>query len=260
MLFPTCFDVAARIRKVTNDPDSTLEQVATVVQADPLISSKLMLLANSAVNAASQPAREVGTAIARLGLTVVRSTSLTLAMRQMLLLKNMVNFADMTHQLWEHSLLTASACKVVAQRMTRLDPNEAYFTGMVHDLGAFYMVYRATQYPELVARPQSLKHLVVQWHESVGMTLLDALGLPEDIVEATRDHDCQRAIPDVPHSLQDVLYVSNIFAGAYFEWLYHDVDRATIERYALGPRYLELDDEIREHAQSMARTFGVDRT
>lgn len=34
--------------------------------------------------------------------------------------------------------------------------------GLVHDLGAFYMIYRAAQYPELRIRPDSVKHLILQ--------------------------------------------------------------------------------------------------
>src|ERR1039458_9924956 len=83
VLFPTCFDVAARIRQTLNDPNVSLEKVAVVVRADPLISSKLLALANSAAYHSGQlPCREVKAAIERLGLNFVRTTGLAIAMRQ----------------------------------------------------------------------------------------------------------------------------------------------------------------------------------
>jgi HD-like signal output (HDOD) protein len=173
-------------------------------------------------------------------------------MRQMLMLRDIAAFGDLASQLWQHSLQTASACFILASRMTRLNPDEAYFAGLVHDIGAFYMLYRATQYPELVARPESLKHLVVQWHESIGSNLLAALHVPEDVIEATRDHDCLREAPEVPRNLRDIVYLGNFLAGSHFEWLYQDVDGATINRFALGSHYVALHSEIREHARLMA--------
>jgi HD-like signal output (HDOD) protein len=256
VLFPTCFDIAFRIRQLLNDPDVSLDKLALVVSADPLISSKLLAMANSAAFSGKRSLRDVKGAIQRLGLKSVRTISLAIAMRQMLLLRGMADFAELAQRLWQHSTLAASASYVVARRMTRINPDEAYFAGMIHDIGAFYMLYRATQYPELLSRPESLKYLVVQWHESIGMSLMSALEVPLDIVEATRDHDNLRDAPALPKDLKDIVYIGNILAGSHFEWLYQDVDRATIERFALGQQYADLTDEIAEHAKSVAGVFS----
>lgn len=49
------------------------------------------------------------------------------------------------------------------------------FAGLVHDMGAFYMLYRAVQYEDLRQRPETVKYLIAQWHESLGVSLLGAL-------------------------------------------------------------------------------------
>lgn len=252
VLFPTCFDLVVTLRNLMKDPDVSIDKVTAAVSVDPLICSKLLALANSAAYSAHQPLREVKGAIQRLGLTVVRTTSLAIALRQMLMLGGIAGFAEMARQLWMHSLLSASASFVVAHRLTTIHPDEAYMAGLVHDIGAFYMLYRATQYPELVARPESLKYLVMQWHEGVGQTLMSALHFPDDVVEAMRDHDCLHDAPQLPRNLADVIYLGNVLAGSHFEWSRQDVDRETIARFPLGPQYTDLMDEIRQHAASMA--------
>lgn len=256
VVFPTCFNVAARIRQLLDDPNTSLEKVAMVVGADPLVSSKLLMLANSATYAGSQPMRDVKGAILRLGLEAVRAASLAIAMKQMLLSRSLVAFDEVTHRLWQHSLFSASACSVVARKMTRINPDEAFLAGMVHDIGAFYMLYRAAQYPELLARPESVNYLVAQWHDSIGQTVLGALGMPEGIIDSARDHDVLREAPVPPRNLTDVVYVGNILAGASFEWLYQNVESAMIQRFALGPQYLELNDEIERHAKEMGAIFA----
>lgn len=255
IVFPTNFDVAARIRRLANDPDVTLKEMALAVSADPLISSKLLAMANSSAYADAQPLNDIFAAVSRLGLENVCSVSLSIAMRQIVMLGSMIQFADLANLLWIHTLRSASACYVVAKRMTNIDPNVAFFAGMVHDIGAFYMLYRANKYPELVARPESLKFLVVKWHESIGESLMNALGVPSNIVEATCEHDRLRKMEGAPDDLKDVVYVGNVLAGAHFEWLYNDVDIAEINRHALGPQYKQHEAEIDAHAQSIAAFF-----
>lgn len=256
VLFPTCFTTAERIRKLLEDPDVSLERVASIVSLDPLVSSKLIKLANSAAyGVPGQAFRDVKSAISRLGLKIVRTTSMAIAMKQMLLSRSMVEFDELTRRLWEHSLHTASAAYVVARNMTRINPDEALLAGLVHDLGAFYMLYRALQYPELRQRPETVYYLIIRWHDSIGLTLLASLGLPEDIVEATRDHDQLRPAPPSPRNLSDVVYVANILAGGHFEWMDEDVDSANRERFALGEQYLALNEEIEAHTNAMRAVF-----
>lgn len=258
VVFPTYFDVSIRLRKVLQDPNQSLDGIAGVLGLEPLISTKLLHLANSVIyNPAGNEVRSLQSAIARLGLDTVRSTALAIAMHQLLRSKDMADFTDITRSLWEHSLRTASAAYVVTRRLTRFKPDEAMLAGLVHDLGAFYMLYRATQYQELRTRPDTVKYLIMQWHESIGHTLLIALGLPEDLAEAVREHDQPRAQPpSVPRNLSDIVYVSNLLAGGSHEWLHQDADTGTIERQKLDAAYLALQDEIAERTAELLATFA----
>jgi len=89
--------------------------------------------------------------------------------------------------------------------------------GLVHDLGAFYMLWRAVQYPELRSRPDTVRYLIIDWHESIGVTLLNSLGVAEEIVQATIDHDRHRVVPAPVLTLADVVFVSNILADR--QWM-----------------------------------------
>lgn len=255
ILFPTSFDLSIHIRQLLDDPNVSMNKITLVIGADPLLSSKILSLANSAFHAGSAPVADIKSAIIRLGLQMVRTVSLNIAMRQLLLSSKLVDFEGLTQQLWRHSLQTASACQVIASRMTKINPDTAFLAGMVHDIGAFYMIYRATQYPELIARPESLKYLVAQWHESIGISVLNALGLPEEIVEATRDHDCLRTVPETPRNLSDLVYIGNVLAGAQFEWLYKDSENEMLKRYPIGSPYLELKDDIEAMTKNICSVF-----
>lgn len=244
VVFPTCFDVTLRLRRELQNPDFSIQNLAGVISVEPLIASKLMRLANSVMYAgAAMPVRDVQGAVLRLGVQVVRSTALAIAMTQIVHAKELAPFTDFTNALWEHTVKSAAIAKVLSKRLTRINPDEAMLAGLVHDLGAFYMLYRAAQYPELKMRPESLKHLIIQWHESIGVTLLNALSLPEDIVDSTIDHDHLRDEVPKLSSLRDVVYVANVLAGTFSEWMYQ--------------RHESYDEEkFRAHLRALEEEFG----
>jgi putative nucleotidyltransferase with HDIG domain len=252
IVFPICFDVAIRLREMIDDEKQPFEQIVKLVMLDPLISARLLRMANSApANSGGTETRDVRSAVDRLGLKTVRTTAMAIAIKQLLRSREMVEFSDMAYGLWTHSLLTASAAYVVARELTRFNPEEAMFAGLVHDIGAFYMLYRATLYPELRVRPDTVKHLVAQWHESIGVSVLEALGVPTDIIDAVHDHDLPRAIPEEPRNLNDVVYISNMLAGGGFEWMHQDVDASLVQHHAPEERYQALMEEIHAHAKHL---------
>ena len=221
VVFPTCFDAAFRLRRELQNPQLPTARIASIVSAEPLVAAKLIHLANSAFYGrhGNSPANDLKAAIARLGIELVRTTALAVAMAQLLRSKDLAAFSDDTRRLWAHSLKAAAAARCVAHVQTAINPDEALLAGLVHDLGAFYMLYRAVQYPALRAQPEALKPLIGNWHESIGVTLLNALGMPEEIVQATIDHDQPRALPEPVQTLADVVYVGNLIAADDVRWL-----------------------------------------
>lgn len=257
VVFPTYFDAVLRLRKALQDPNQSIGDIANAISIEPLISAKLVRLANSV--AFNPQGREVGdmkSAVTRLGLNAVRSTAMSIVMSQLLRAKGMADYAVLTHSLWEHSIKTACAAKVIAKNLSKLNADEAFLAGLIHDLGAFYMLYRATQYEELRSRPDSVRYLIIQWHESIGVSLLNAIGIPEEIVEATVDHDQLRPSPPVVRNLSDVIYIANMLAGGHFEWLLQDQADTPSDLIELNEKYAHLMPEIELIFNEMKSCFS----
>lgn len=257
VVFPTYFDAILSLRKVLHDPSQSIGGIAAAISIEPLISAKLLRLANSvSFNPNGREVVDLKSAITRLGQNVVRTTAMAIVMTQLIRAKGMAAFSELTRSLWEHSIKSSAAARVIASKMTRLNPDEAMLAGLVHDLGAFYMLYRATQYDELRQRPDTVKYLIMQWHESIGVSLLNALGLPEEIVEATVDHDHLRPTPCPPRNLQDVIYIANMLAGGHFEWQMQDHPGNPDDINTLEEEYGGLQDDIHTLFVEMQRSFS----
>jgi HD-like signal output (HDOD) protein len=260
VVFPTSFDAAFRLRRELQNPDLPITRISSIVSLEPLVATRLLQLANSALyQAHGAPALDLKAAITRVGVDLVRTTALAIAMRQLMRSKDIAIFSDLTVALWNHTLKTAAATRILARTQTRISQDEALLAGLVHDLGAFYMLYRAVQYPELCARPDSMRFLIMQWHEGIGVSLLGALGMPEEIVNATIDHDQPRPALTASTAIQtlaDIVYVGNILAGTHFEWLHQDVDPNAGETAAFRERYADLLPAIEADAQEMQTIFA----
>ena len=219
VVFPTCFDAAFRLRKELQNTELPMSKIASTVGMEPLVAARLMHLAASVIYSpdGSSP-RDLLTAVRRIGIEQVRTTALAIAMNQLLRSKETLVFSELSRMLWSHSLKTAVATRILAKKFTRINADEAMLTGLVHDLGAFYMLYRAAKYSELRARPDSVRFLILQWHESIGATLLGSLGMSEEVILAATDHDQIQSMPETPRTLPELLYLGNLLAGGHSAW------------------------------------------
>jgi putative nucleotidyltransferase with HDIG domain len=216
--FPTFLDITFQVRTALKNPNLTIEQLGRLLSAEPLMSSKIIRLANSvAMNPSGRTIVDVSSAIARVGMDAVRTVSFAVAMEQLLNSKKMAPFQALSRRLWEHTVYVAALSRVLARRVGRVNPDEAMFAGLVHDIGVFYLLSRVTNFPELVTDPLALQQLLVQWHDSIGHALLAAMGLPEEVLRVVQEHEQERTIETLK-TLSDVLFVANRLANVEHGW------------------------------------------
>ena len=192
--------------------------MGTLIGAEPLMSTKIIRLANSvAINRSGRTIIDVNSAIARVGMEAVRSVSFAVAMEQLLNSKKMAPFQALSRRLWEHTMHVAALCRVLARRTSRLNPDEAMFAGLIHDIGVFYLLSRTVNFPELIADSAELQQLLVQWHDNIGHALLSAMGLPEELLIAVQEHEQERQVTTLA-TLTDLLFVANKLANVQQPW------------------------------------------
>lgn len=255
--FPTCLDAAVLVRNTLKDPFAEISQVAMVIGVEPLISSKLLRLANSVTyNPFGREVSDLDTAIRRLGFDVVRTISLAVALDQILKSRNLSAYERLAKQIWEHSIEVAAIARVLARRLGRVNPDEAMLAGLVHDIGIFYLLYRAADYPAYKDNTPAIQALLQGWHESIGESLLHTLGMPESIIDAVRDHDRPGDVT-TPCTVRDMIYFANLLATpAGGEVPGTPLAADSPQRQADRERYADLlaeaETDVRELRQTLA--------
>ncbi|MBS1160272.1 MAG: Metal-dependent phosphohydrolase, subdomain [Proteobacteria bacterium] len=258
--FPTFLDITFQVRTALKDPNLNIEQLAKLVGAEPLMSAKIIRMSNSvAMNPSGREVADVKSAIVRVGMEAVRTVSFAVAMEQLLKSKQMHAFEGISKRLWEHTSHVAALCRVLARKIAKINGDEAMFAGLVHDIGVFYLMSRAANFPELVNDKVELHALLVGWHDNIGHALLSALNLPESVLVAVQEHETDREI-SVLKSLSDVLYVANKIANRSSSWrdpkLDGEVDTSMLESILDADTLAEIIEESQEEVQSLKAALG----
>ncbi len=258
--FPTFLDITFQVRTALQNPNLSIEQLAKLVGAEPLMSAKIIRMANSvALNPSGREIADVKSAIVRVGMEAVRTVSFAVAMEQLLKSKQMKIFEGLSHRLWEHTAHVAALCRVLARKRARINGDEAMFAGLVHDIGVFYLMSRAANFPEFCADVAELHSLLIGWHDNIGHALLSALGQPESVCTAVQEHETDRELSDIK-TLSDVLYVANKIANRTSTWrdaeIDGEIDTSVLDSIFDAETLAEIIEESEEEVQSLKAALG----
>lgn len=184
--FPTNVNTSLQIQSALDDPDCHLERAVKLVSAEPLLAACMVAIANSvAYNPNGREITNVNAAVARLGFRPLRSLVAAQIMRQFASMLSDPGLRIKAAQLWEHSAQTAAIAHVLAKRITGEDAETAFFTGIVHDVGGFYLLSRAAEFPGLLDGGGE------DWREygerTIGRAVMKKLAVPEIVLTTMED-------------------------------------------------------------------------
>ena len=183
LAFPTSAQLALRVRQTLDDPDCTIDAAVKLIQAEPLLAARAVAMANSVVyNRSGREITDIRASVERLGFRTVRSLAMALVTRQMAGKSLSSTQQQLADQLWEHTTHVASLAQIIARRVTHQDPEAALFAGLIHEVGGFYMISCAQEFPTL------LENDFTDWIEygevKVGRAVLKVLAVPKSIETA----------------------------------------------------------------------------
>jgi len=205
---PSFPEIALQVRRILSDPNTRMEQIVRVVGSEPALAAQLLRIANSAaINRSGRSVTDLRTAIARIGHNMVRSASISFSMNQIRKGNKLEKLTPHLNDLWERSTYVAAYAYVLAKTCTRVNPDEAMLTGMMHGIGKLYILTRATGHAELFASESVLNDIINDWYPSIGKAILENWKFSETMARAVGQEDFSR--PDLEEAdLTDVVGVA----------------------------------------------------
>jgi HD-like signal output (HDOD) protein len=212
-----------RLITLLQKPDADVEDLARLIQMDPVLASATVRMANSVFFSGGSPVETVAEAVMRLGAKeLYRLAALSLASRWMAI--------EADGYRWEAgdfcraSLVKAVAAEALALRTRRVDAAAAYTCGLVHEIGKLAVAFSCA--PQLAAVRARCTADGCTWLEAetaelgfnyaqVSARLLAEWNFPESCVAAATYNPPVAEIPEEHRAMVAHVHAADHLAAAF---------------------------------------------
>ena len=188
--------VVSQVISLTDDPNSSVNELNEVICRYQSLTAKVLRLSNSAYYGYSRRIATVVDAIGILGFNAIRNLVLA-AHTYGILKKEVKGYHIASGDIWRHSMVCAMFARAIAKRAGYPESDRAFIAGLLHDIGKVILsVYVAEAYDEIIRRVEeeqqpfsAVEEEVLGFtHASVGAMVADKWNIPVDLVEAIACH------------------------------------------------------------------------
>jgi putative nucleotidyltransferase with HDIG domain len=252
---PSLPEVVTRILAVIGRPETPASEIARLIAYDPGLTSKVLRMVNSAAYGFQRQISSIQHGVMILGFGTVRGLVLSASIFR--LFKGHAHPGGLNHRkFWEHSLTTAVAARMLAQRLRLPDADDIFSAAMLHDIGKVVLDTYFPDYGRLLAeaRQQHLpfhgspfynleESLLGITHAGIGGLLAGKWKLPLEMAEVIQYHhqpDRAESCPQAVHLValaNEMAILQLASSGVYQEGT---ITPATAEFFNLDESALEL--------------------
>ncbi len=246
--------------KLTSDLQTDIDVLSHTISVDQSLTAKVISLSNSPIYGQIRKISSISEAIKILGFSQVKSMIITATSLQFFKSGSQINIAM---ALWHHSLSTAIACKLIAKKIGKIDKEEAYLAGLLHDIGKMVLLKTVPKlytsiieeikdtgntFEEIEMRELEFNNILVS------NILLSQWGFPKHFVtEITDQHKCNLVNKSPSIKLSQILAladgISNYIGTSFYGSYNNNVDSVIY----LGNRLITEEEivELRSDTESM---------
>ncbi len=223
---PALPQIWMRVRKITEDLNASAYDVAEVILKDQAMTARILKAANSAVYAGyHQKITTITNAIVLLGFKEVRNIVLGYTAYHMLSRLRKSSQFDFK-SFWIHSLATAVAAKMLGESLGYELPEEAFVSGLLHDIGKLIAAYLLPDAYSQVIQHSSQNNDILNLereilgadHQEIGQWAAERWVFPVLLQQVIGKHHRSGLKPGERsrHALVDIVAVANDMAKIIF--------------------------------------------
>ena len=226
---PSLPEIVTRLSRAIEDPNTSANAVASIMQDDPAITAKVLKLVNSAYYGPIATTREITSvpyAVARMGFNEVRNIVLTMSVFSMF---NKRERTIARREFWRHCISTGITAKVIYHHagadsgLRETSPDTYFVAGLLHDIGIIVLEqYFHKSFAALCAYAQ-LNNIPLhkaedeKWdvnHGDIGAFLCKKWNMPMPIVESTNFHHHPQYCDDAFRKMVNVVHVADFICNS----------------------------------------------
>ena len=216
-LMPAFPKVVTDILATIDDDGATLGSLVHHVEHDPVITARVLSIANAAMQGGrtGSDVHDVRNAISRIGLTRLRDIALAVSLAEF------AHGCRMGAYFWEHSV-AVGICALELRRFCHKGNDYALVGGLLHDIGQLWMAhFHPAEFQKVRSAVSAGDHSIIQVEQQhfgvdhcfIGQILARHWGLPASVVDAIYYHHEPEAGLD-GDELVAIIHVAEVFSNA----------------------------------------------
>ena len=181
---PVLPEVAAQLLKLTSDVDCEASDIVALIKRDQSLTSHLLRIANSLRYNTGVTVSSIQQAVARLGLISIREIIVLISCQCRIF--DVAGFEKDVRQSFRKSLAAAAFSQEIA-RVRRMNVEEAFLAGLLHDVGRPILLQTLSDRRRssgLVADDDSLRTAAEEHRVPLAARLITAWDLPDRVAQA----------------------------------------------------------------------------
>ena len=212
-------EVTMKIIQLVEDPDSTAQDLNKVISNDPALGARILKVVNSAFYGLPGQIGSINRAIVLLGLNAVKNIAIAASLAKLFRGGKIAENFD-ARDLWMNSIASATATRLLAQKIGLGLPDEAFLAGLIHDLGIMVEIQaRRPQFVEVLDRinndptctmRQAEQEILGATHEQFGQGLCKLWKFPANFQNVTGFHHRPTELERDQRSLTSLVFLADV--------------------------------------------------
>lgn len=211
ILLPVIPGIVRDIQQVLAKKDASVQELASVIEKEPVVSGKLIRIANSPFFQGRHAVTDLRAAIVRLGTQATHAIVSAITNKALFDADN-PSLKKILDRLWQHSFATACCGKMIADKISPDSSDTLFLMGITYDIGNTLLIKAISDFsPDTCFEDTDLMNAVYEIHTTFGADLLKKWKFPELFVRAAALHHWEDFPPDIAKEIL-VLNLADRFA------------------------------------------------
>lgn len=205
---PSLPNVAIQLRKAMQQQIG-VDEAVKIIQFDPVISAKIIEVANCPLYVSKSPAKSCFEAVKRIGLNATRLLVISLSLKN-IFKSDYPQIKQLLDEHWKNSIYLSSLSFVLASVSKQCNPEEALLAGLVADIGVIPFLNFVANLPSTYYDEEEIKQAIPVVKGIVGATILKKWGFTDDFIKVPLFSEDWYQHSDGPLSYTDIVVLSRL--------------------------------------------------
>ncbi len=205
---PSLPNIAIKLREAMKK-EIGVDEAVKIIQLDPVISAKLIEVANCPLYVSVAPAKSCFDAISRIGLNATRSLVISLSIKNVFKCHSKLIKKKMD-RLWKNSLYLSSLSYVLASVSKLNNPEEALLAGLVCDIGVVPFLNFVANLPSDYYDEEEIEKAIPVVKNVVGAFILEKWGFTEEFIQVALLSEDWYQSTEGPLTYTDIVVLSRL--------------------------------------------------